>query len=49
MSISLHKNAMTATVMRLVIRQAQGTEAELALRFGVGEFTIGKRRKPYQG
>ncbi|UFU12358.1 DDE-type integrase/transposase/recombinase (plasmid) [Ideonella dechloratans] len=45
MLIRLHKNAMTTPATRLVIQQAQGTEAELAQRFGGGKFTIRKWRK----
>lgn len=45
MLISLHKNATTTPATRLAIQQAQGTEAELAQRFGVGRPTIRKWRK----
>lgn len=45
MLISLHKNATTTPATRLAIQQAQGTEAELAQRFGVGKFTIREWRK----
>ncbi|MBQ0930621.1 hypothetical protein KAK07_23715 [Ideonella sp. 4Y16] len=45
MLISLHKNATTTPATRLAIQQAQGTEAELVQRFGVGKFTIRKWRK----
>ncbi len=42
MLISLHKNATTTPATRLAIQQAQGTEADLAQRFGVGKFTVRK-------
>lgn len=45
MLISLHKNATTTPATRLAIQQAQGTEAELALRCGVGKFTIRRWRR----
>lgn len=42
MLINLHKNATTTPATRLAIQQAQGTEADLAQRFGVGKFTVRK-------